>query len=110
MPVFLLLGIGGLPSDPDLLLLAPMDDNLSINALNKSHVQPEHLLEHILTSLSKPQSINDMHPNHGAPWRKEDDQRLAELYKRQTSIPDLMALFGRSRGGITYRLRKLNLI
>ncbi len=110
MPIFLLLGIGGLPCDPDLLLLAPMDDNLSINALNKSHVQPEHLLDHILTSLSKSKSIKDMHPNHGAPWRKEDDQRLSELYKRQTSIPDLMALFGRSRGGITYRLRKLNLI
>lgn len=110
MPVFLLLGIGGLPSDPDLLLLAPMEGNLSINALNKSHVQPEHLLEHILTSLSKPKSIKDMHPNHGAPWRKEDDQRLSELYKRQTSIPDLMALFGRSRGSITSRLHKLNLI
>lgn len=110
MPVFLLLGIGGLPSDPDLLLLAPMEDNLSINALNKSHVQPKHLLEHILTSLLKSKSIKDMHPNHGAPWRKEDDQRLAELYKRQTSIPDLMALFGRSRSGITSRLRKLNLI
>lgn len=110
MPVYLLLGIGGLPSDPDLLLLAPMDDNLTINTLIKSHVQPEHILEHILKPLQKKQNMKDMYPNHGALWNKEDDQRLAELYQRQTSIPDLMTLFGRSRSGITYRLHKLNLI
>lgn len=53
MPVFLLLGIGGLPSDPDLLLLAPIDDNLTINTLIKSYVQSEHILEHILKPLQK---------------------------------------------------------
>ena len=110
MPVYLLLGIGGLPSDPDLLLLAPMEGNLSINTLSKSHVQPEHILERILKPLQKKQNMKDMYPNHGALWNKEDDQRLAELYQYQTSIPDLMTLFGRSRSGITSRLRKLNLI
>ena len=110
LPVYLLLGIGGLPSDSDLLLLAPMEDNLSLNTLNKSHVQPEHILEHILKPLQKEQNMKDMYPNHGALWNKEDDQRLAELYQRQTSIPVLMTLFGRSRSGITSRLRKLNLI
>lgn len=110
MPVYLLLGIGGLPSDPDLLLLAPMEGNLSINTLSKSHVQPEHILEHILKPLQKKQNMKDMYPNHGALWNKEDDQRLAELYQRQTSIPVLMTLFGRSRSGITSRLHKLNLI
>lgn len=110
MPVFLLLGIDGLPSDPDLLLLAPMDDNLTINTLIKSHIQPEHILEHILKPLQKSHNMKEMYPNHYALWNKEDDQRLAELYQRQTSIPDLMTLFGRSRSGITYRLRKLNLI
>lgn len=110
MPVYLLLGIGGLPSDPDLLLLAPMEDNLSINTLSKRHVQPEHLLKHILKPLQKKQNMKDMYPNHYALWNKEDDQRLAELYQRQTSIPVLMTLFGRSRSGITHRLHKLNLI
>lgn len=110
MPIFLLLGIGGLPSDPDLLLLAAMNDNISINTLSKSHVQPEHLLEHILKPPQQPQSMKEMYPNHYALWNKEDDQRLAELYQRQTSIPVLMTLFGRSRSGITSRLRKLNLI
>ena len=94
MPIFLLLGIGGLPSDPDLLLLAPMDDNLTINTLIKSHIQSEHILEHILKPLQKKQNMKDMYPNHGALWNKEDDQRLAELYQRQTSIPVLMTLFG----------------
>ena len=65
MPVYLLLGIGGLPSDPDLLLLAPMEGNLSINTLSKSHVQSEHILEHILKPLQKKQNMKDMYPNHG---------------------------------------------
>ena len=51
MPVFLLLGIGGLPNDPDQLFLTSPDESLSLNALNKNHVQPKHLLKHILTSL-----------------------------------------------------------
>ena len=110
LPVFLLLGIGGLPSDPDLLLLTPLENNLTLDALSKSHVSPERLLEHILASFPKPKTATAKPTNHGAPWHDEDDQRLADLYKSGTSIPELMIVFGRSRGGITSRLRKLNLI
>lgn len=55
MSVYLLLGIGGLPSDPDLLLLAPLDKNLSLNALGKSFVRSENLLEHIVASFPQPE-------------------------------------------------------
>ena len=55
MPVYLLLGIGGLPSDPDLLLLAPLDKNLSLNALSKSFVRSENLLEHIVALFPQPE-------------------------------------------------------
>ena len=109
MPIFLLLGIGGLPSDPDLLLLAQLDENLSLNALSKSFVRSENLLEHIVASFPQPSGMKGKHPNHGAPWREEDDKKLTELFRNNTAIPDLMTIFGRSRGGITSRLRKLNL-
>lgn len=109
MPIFLLLGIGGLPSDPDLLLLAQLDENLSLNALSKSFVRSENLLEHIVASFPQPSGMKGKHPNHGAPWREEDDKKLTELFRNNTAIPDLMTIFGRSRSGITSRLRKLNL-
>ena len=109
MPIFLLLGIGGLPSDPDLLFLAQLDENLSLNALSKSFVRSENLLEHIVASFPQPSGMKGKHPNHGAPWREEDDKKLTELFRNNTAIPDLMTIFGRSRSGITSRLRKLNL-
>lgn len=55
MPVYLLLGIGGLPNDPDLLLLAPLDKNLSLSVLSKSFVRSENLLEHIVASFPQPE-------------------------------------------------------
>lgn len=55
MPVYLLLGIGGLPNDSDLLLLAPLDKNLSLNALSKSFVRSENLLEHIVALFPQPE-------------------------------------------------------
>ena len=52
-PVYLLLGIGGLPSDPDLLLLAPLTKELTIETLCKGIVRPNNLLEAITTQLPK---------------------------------------------------------
>ncbi|MDY6371713.1 MAG: hypothetical protein SPL12_05370 [Bacteroidales bacterium] len=61
MPVYLLLGIGGLPNDPDLLLMAPLGGKLALGTLSKSHVIPEGLLEHILASLPKPRRMKHPH-------------------------------------------------
>lgn len=55
MPVYLLLGIGGLPNDPDLLLLAPLDKNPSLSTLSKCFVRSENLLEHIVASFPQPE-------------------------------------------------------
>ncbi|MBP3762840.1 MAG: hypothetical protein J6I49_03050 [Bacteroidales bacterium] len=107
--VYLLLGIGGLPNDPDVLLLAPLTKELTIETLNKGIVRSNNLLETITKLYPKSKSLRDTYPNHGAPWHKEDDQRLADLYKNSTTIPELMTIFGRSRHGITSRLKKLGL-
>ncbi|GAA4685446.1 hypothetical protein [Phytohabitans rumicis] len=44
------------------------------------------------------------HPNHGARWAPDDDERLVTRYRGGASIPDLMKEFGRNRGGIRSRL------
>ena len=109
MRVYLLLGVGGLPSDPDILLLAPLTKDLTIETLSEGIVRPDNLLEAIIQLFPKSKTLKDIYPNHGAPWHEEDDHRLSDLYQNGTSIPELMSIFGRSRSGITSRLRKLGL-
>ena len=110
VPVYLLLGIGGLPSDPDLLLLAPLTKDLTIETLSEGFVRPDNLLEAIIQLFPKSKTLKDIYPNHGAPWHKEDDQQLNSLYPNGTSIPELMSIFGRSRSSITSRLKKLGIL
>jgi hypothetical protein len=46
-------------------------------------------------------------PNHGARWTADDDARLIERFRQGAADKDLMAEFGRSRGGIRARLEHL---
>jgi hypothetical protein len=50
------------------------------------------------------------HPNQGVRWSAEDDDRLAARYQAGATPKELMAEFGRSRGGITARLEHLGLV
>ena len=50
------------------------------------------------------------HDNAYARWDEADDSLLEQLYAEGKTINELMAQFGRNRGGITARLHKLNLI
>jgi hypothetical protein len=49
-------------------------------------------------------------PNHGARWSDDDDARLIERYGQGAAESDLMAEFGRSRGGIRARLEHLGVL
>lgn len=42
-----------------------------------------------------------------APWTEEDDNRLKRLYVGGKSVDELMEIFGRNRGAIKSRLKKL---
>ncbi len=53
--------------------------------------------------------IREKHPNAYRPWSKEEDEELGKLFISGLPIKDLMAKFGRKRGGITARLEKLGL-
>ena len=117
MPVHMLLGIGGLPNDPDCLYFACIDKDFSLESLTEGIIlSKESLFAKIDTLFSCPESSNyierqrALYPNAYKPWHKEDDERLTKLYKEGVAVKELTTIFQRNRGGITSRLRKLKLI
>ena len=116
MPVYLLLGIGGLPNDPDNLYFIRIDKGFTSELLPKSIItSKECLLEKIESLFTTAVPTNYMerqkalYPNAYKPWSKSDDDLLTKLYKEGTSIKELMTFFQRNRGGIASRLCKLGL-
>ena len=116
MPVYLLLGIGGLPTDPDKLYFIRLDKEFSIDTLVNSVIpSKECLTEKIEGLFVTAKHINHMqeqkalYTNVYKPWSEADDALLTKLYKEETSIEELMSLFQRNRGGITSRIRKLGI-
>ena len=65
------------------------------------------------TKKEEPQSYmekqKELHANAYAPWTDEDDNRLRHLYAEGKSTSELMEVFGRNRGAITSRIKKLGL-
>jgi len=51
--------------------------------------------------------IQKIHPKAYEPWTEEDDEKLFAEYKFGKTIEELMEQFGRQRGGINSRLKKL---
>ena len=117
MVVYLLLGIGGLPNDPDRLYFTCLDKEVSLESLHNSIIpSKECLLGKIdglfLTDKHSNQHMEEqkaVYPNAYKPWSEDDDALLTKLYKEGTSIKELISLFQRNRGGIASRLRKLGL-
>ena len=55
IPIYLLLGIGGLPSDPDGLYFAPLSDTMSIDSILQNNIATANdILKHILPPKQKP--------------------------------------------------------
>ncbi|MBR4176420.1 MAG: hypothetical protein IKQ53_03330 [Bacteroidales bacterium] len=116
MPVYLLLGIGGLPNDPDCLYFTRLEKEFSIESLPNNIIpSKECLMEKIgglfLTAKhsNHMQKQKALYPNAYKPWSEDDDALLTKLYKDGTSTKELATLFQRNRGGIASRLRKLGL-
>ncbi len=53
--------------------------------------------------------IREKHPNAYRPWDQVQDEELSKLFIAGTAVSDLMEKFGRKRGGINSRLKKLGL-
>ena len=117
MPVYMLLGIGGLPNDPDCLYLASIDNDFSLETLTKGIILSKDSLSAKIDALFScpffPNHVDcqkALYPNAYKPWHKEDDEQLTKLYNEGVSAKELMAIFQRNHGSITSRLRKLKLI
>lgn len=116
MPVYLILGIGGLPNDPDCLYITSLDNTFTTETLNNSLLlSKESLLakiESLFSHTEQPNYIEQqraLYLNAYKPWHTDDDDLLARLYNEGSSVKDLMVVFQRNRGGIASRLRKLGL-
>ena len=128
MPVYLLHGIGGLPSDPERLYLASLTETLSATTLFQNPIFPTtDILQHILPIVKpeplvlpifpsqKPtpqyiQRLREKYPNAYKPWSTKDDEQLQMLFSNGKPIKELVVIFRRNAGGIKSRLRKLKLI
>ena len=116
MPVYLFLGIGGLPNDPEYLYFTLLDNTFTTETLHNSLLlSKESLLakiESLFSHTEQPNYIEQqraLYLNAYKPWHTDDDDLLARLYNEGSSVKDLMVVFQRNRGGIASRLRKLGL-
>ena len=114
MAVYLLLGIGGLPNDPDNLYFSCIDKEFSVETLVNSVIPSKDCLMEKISGLfvtakhsNHMQEQKALYPNAYKPWSEDDDELLTKQYKEGTSIKELMTIFQRNRGGITSRLLKL---
>ena len=114
MAVYLLLGIGGLPNDPDSLYFICIDKVFSLESLPNNIIPSKDCLLEKISGLfvtvkhsNHMQEQKALYPNAYKPWSEDDDELLTKQYKEGASIKELMSLFQRNRGGITSRLRKL---
>ena len=116
MPIYLLLGIGGLPNDPDNLYFSCIDKEFSVETLLNIDIPSKECLQERIGGLvvtakhsNHMQEQKALYTNAYKPWSEADDALLTKLYKEGTSMKELMSLFQRNRGGIAARLRKLGL-
>lgn len=113
-PVYLILGIGDIPADPDNLHFVPLSETISTDSLLRGRINTaDDILKHVLLPQQKPNYILEqraLYANAYRPWSTEDDRQLAKRYNEGKTITELMALFQRNRGGIQSRLHKLGLL
>jgi len=124
IPVFIVLGVGGEPSYPELLYNIPLSQIPSVLSHAKSIVAflrpstetPFCITDFIPIDDSMQQNAYTIeekraqYPNAYRLWTTEDDNRLLQLSVSGKSLTELCEIFGRNHGAITSRLRKLNLL
>lgn len=83
---------------------------LSSESLNQSAAIDINPIKEGSKKLSYMDKQKQLHANAYAPWTKDDDNRLKQLYAERKSTAELMEIFGRNRGAIKSRLKKLGSI
>ena len=137
LPVFIVLGIGGIPCDPDIIYIIPLDKACFV--LTPSKTNPEvlvyepaqlnlfrrtntdaplgfkefHIEKNPPTNIIKGQKysyivgVQNTYPNAYKPWTPNDDEKLIQLFQEGKAIEELSDIFGRKQGGIRSRLKLL---
>lgn len=115
-PVYLLLGIGGLPSDPNRLYFAPVAESTSITTLLQNEISTSSdILQRIQPAAKQKQipqyilELRKLYPNAYKPWSEKEDNQFKKMYFAGKTIDELMLTFQRSRNDIKARLRFLGL-
>lgn len=121
IPVFILLGIGGEPCQPEQLYVIPLQEMQCIISLQRpitdflhAPVDKPFVVEDFIKR--KPQKAYSMeekrkeHHNAYKPWTQEDDDKLMQLYASGQTIGELSDIFRRGSGAISSRLRKLGIV
>lgn len=76
----------------------------------REDVPPAPIEEETHSDKSKAYSVEEIrkaHPRAYEPWTEGDDEKLITEYRSGKTMEELMGLFGRQRGGIESRLKKL---
>ena len=121
IPVFIVLGVGGEPSNPELLYNIPLQEIKSVLSGTKAIVEfhrpssetPFCVTDFIPVDCPRPQKAYTLkekratYPNAYRPWTKEDDVMLKQLSAAGKSIHELSEFFQRNQGAITSRLVKI---
>ena len=120
MPVTIVLGVGGEPCAPEWLYLIPLEqiDKViaDVHTLAEFHYPslsihvPQFIRSGERLPRAKAYTMEEKranHPNAYRSWTKADEDKLLQLSALGTSIPELCGIFGRNRGAITSRLKKL---
>lgn len=121
MPVFIMLGIGGEPCQPEQLCVIPLQELPNVISLQCP------ITDFLRVPLDKPFVVEDFikrktqkaytmeekrkeHSNAYKPWTQEDDEQLMQLYASGQTIDELSEVFKRAKGAISSRLRKLDIM
>lgn len=120
IPVFIMLGIGGEPCQPELLYLIPLNEIPNVISIQCSITKflrtpadkPFAVEEFVKKKPQKAYSMNETKKEHSNAykfWNKKDDELLMQMYSSGHTIKEMSELFKRGMGAISSRIKKLRL-
>jgi hypothetical protein len=90
----------------------PRDTDLNYNAVEKTVLKPAAVKKKLVTTAPKERAYNvlkrETNKDAYKPWTPELDEELKDHYDNGTALGKIAAHFGRTKGAIISRLRKLN--
>jgi F-box protein 18 (helicase) len=100
------------PASARIIKVKPRETELSYNAVEKTILKPAAVKKKPVTTAPKERAYNvlkrETNKDAYKPWTPELDDELKDYYDNGTALGKIAAHFGRTKGAIISRLRKLN--